>query len=170
MSFHLFHTSFLSFVRSSQSFSKKEKEDIYLLFQNKTLKNIFNLLFCLSLWSFFALFFDSVFITQGLITSVAFRGNLLYHFLPSFIFLCIGISVRAFFVYYFSRNGKIHLSIKEKMLALIPLVGFIIFSALILRKQSLFLKSLRLYFSSLRKNASWISLVYKKIKELRGVK
>lgn len=162
MNLESFHTSFHGFIMVSNDFSDAEKQIIHNSFHEKIIQNIFNLALSLTLWSFVAITFDTLFATQGVVTSVAFDGKIITHFLPTLIFIGVGFFVKLGIIHHFTKDKKVTLRVYEKMLALIPVFGFLLFSTMLLRKNILFLRAFRKYFGFLRKDAKWINLLFKK--------
>ncbi|MGB0925436.1 MAG: hypothetical protein ACPGTS_01865, partial [Minisyncoccia bacterium] len=54
------------------------------------------------------------------------------------------------------------LSFKEKLVALIPVFGFVLFTTMLLRKHKILFVAFRSYFGYLKHNARWVKILFQK--------
>ncbi len=144
-----FHQSFIFFIEHYDGFSQNEKHHILSAFHKKNIQIIFNLSIYLLLWSFGAFFIDSTLITRGIAFSFL-RGHPFLQFIPSFAFIIINASFKFAFIYHYMKS-RMKIPISYIFIGVIPTIGSVFLTGILLRDHYLFLKALRLYLKQLRK-------------------
>lgn len=140
---------FKDFISESSCFSISEKQKIQRVFECRQIQVIFKLTMYLFLWSFCAAFVDTFLVTRGIWFSV--DGNsILANFLPTFVFLVINASLKFTFIYFYTRK-KIPVRIWHIFLGVIPMIGSLFITMILLRRQKLFFRALQKFLKYKKK-------------------
>lgn len=140
---------FKKFIDTCDCFDEQEKCSIDKTFHNKQIQVIFSLTMYLFLWSFLAAFIDTFLVTRGVVFA-AIDNEGLAHFLPTAIFLLVNASLKFSFIYFYLR-GRVHVRTWHIFVGVIPMIGSLFITAILLRRQKLFFRALKKYLTYRKK-------------------